>query len=78
MVEVAKNGWLSTVKMLLDEGNATVEDEDEVKCVYVCACLHPCAPLPFLVYLVMGQCIHQSLVVGAGQLLSNHIVVETD
>ena len=29
-------------------------------CVYVCACLHPSAPLPFLVYLVMEQCIHSS------------------
>ena len=48
------------MRKLLDGGEGTVEDRDEVKCVCVCACLHPCVPLPFLVYLVMRQCIHSS------------------
>ena len=36
MVEAARLGQLSTVRMLLDSGTATVEDQDEVSvCVYV-------------------------------------------
>ena len=34
MVEAARLGQLSTVRMLLDSGTATVEDQDKV-CVYV-------------------------------------------
>ena len=62
------------MRKLLDGGAGTVEDRDEVVCVCVCvcvcvracvrvcvcACLHPCASLPFLVCLVIGQCIHSS------------------
>ena len=41
MVEAARRGQLSTVRKLLDGGAATVDDQDEVKCVYVC--MHVCA-----------------------------------
>ena len=37
MVEAARLGQLSTVRMLLDSGTATVEDRDEVS-VCVCIC----------------------------------------
>ena len=37
MVEAARLGQLSTVRQLLDGGAATVDDQDEVKCVcFVC------------------------------------------
>ena len=39
-MEAAKRGQLSTVRQLLDGGAATVEDQDEVKCV--CVCVHAC------------------------------------
>ena len=39
MVEAARLGQLSTVRMLLDSGTATVEDQDEVS-VCVCVLLH--------------------------------------
>ena len=42
MVEAAKRGQLSTVRLLLNEGAATVEDQDEVKCVCVCVCVCVC------------------------------------
>ena len=41
MVEAAKVGQLSTMRKLLDGGAATVDDQDEVKCivcVYACVC----------------------------------------
>ena len=40
MVEAARRGQLSTVRKLLNEGAATVKDQDEVKCVclYACVC----------------------------------------
>ena len=40
MVEAARLGQLSTVRKLLDGGAATVDDQDEVKCV--CVCMHVC------------------------------------
>ena len=44
MVEAARLGQLSTVRQLLNGGTATVEDQDEVKCVCACSndCLHVC------------------------------------
>ena len=41
MVEAARLGQLSTVRKLLNEGAATVDDQDEVQCV--CVCMHVCA-----------------------------------
>ena len=38
MVEAARLGQLSTVRELLDGGAATVDDQDEVKCM--CVCMH--------------------------------------
>ena len=35
-MEAAKLGQLSTARKLLDGGAATVDDQDEVKCVRVC------------------------------------------
>ena len=40
MVEAARLGQLSTVRKLLDGGAATVDDQDEVKCM--CVCLYAC------------------------------------
>ena len=37
MIEAASLGQLSTVRMLLDSGTATVEDRDKVS---VCVCIH--------------------------------------
>ena len=41
MLEAARLGKLSTVRKLLDGGAATVDDQDEVKCVcvFVCMCV---------------------------------------
>ena len=41
MVEAARHGQLSTVRKLLNRGAATVDDQDEVKCVcvFVCMCV---------------------------------------
>ena len=38
MVEAARLGQLSTVRKLLDGRAATVDDQDEVKCM--CVCMH--------------------------------------
>ena len=38
MVEAARLGQLSTVRKLLDGRAATVDDQDEVKCM--CMCMH--------------------------------------
>ena len=40
MVVAARRGQLSTVRKLLNEGAATVDDQDEVKCA--CVRLHAC------------------------------------
>ena len=39
MVEAARLGQLSTVRKLLDGGAATVDDQDEVKCVFAYMCV---------------------------------------
>ena len=59
------------MRMLLDGGIGTVEDQYKVKCVWVGE--WEVVPLLFLVCLVMGQCIHssESLVVFAPMIGGN-------
>ena len=57
MVEAARHGQLSTVRKLLDGGTATVDDQDEVKCV--CECVRVCVPVcvPVCVHVCVHVCV---------------------
>ena len=69
MVEAAKCGQLSTIRQLLDGGASTVEDQDEVKGVYVLlwTCVErrvPCLP--------MHMCVHTVKIMGFTPMLAYH------